>query len=494
MSRGAAAAVVVSLMVLATFTGFLVEAPSVATTGPLRPVASSEDMPSARDTHEMAFDAESDRIVLFGGSSEHSLCDLSDTWVYDVANNSWQDMRPAVAPSARCCPGMVYDSKADRLIMFGGAAAGAGSYLNDTWAYDLNANTWTNRRPAVSPPARHGGPLVYDIRLDRIILFGGATTLAFNDTWTYDFDSNTWAQVATATSPSLRVFHAMAYDIESDRVVLFGGETEPYSYASDETWVYDAVGETWSKMAPVASPAPRFAAPAAYDAKADRFLVFAGTGYPDDSGRNDTWAYDFNADTWSRIDTPVRPSNRLTAMTHSAKSDRTVLFGGTWPFRIFGSPAYNRETWIFDYGNSTWTMMLPDTVNPSLAIASPADGATLASTTATVTGTASDNAGVRKVEVSLDNTTWITATGTTSWSATLTLAEGVNTIYVRVTDTAGNTATSTIHVTVATPGGQGIPIWVWPLAAVGIAGVAVAAYVLTRRRRKPAAESPSPQR
>ncbi len=40
--------------------------------------------------------------------------------------------------------------------------------------------------------------------------------------------------------------------------------------------------------------------------------------------------------------------------------------------------------------------------------------------------------------------------GTTSWSAALTLVEGSNTIFARATDTAGNTATASLAVTVDT--------------------------------------------
>ncbi len=92
----------------------------------------------------------------------------------------------------------------------------------------------------------------------------------------------------------------------------------------------------------------------------------------------------------------------------------------------------------------------PDTTGPSVAISSPAVGAIVASATVTLSGTASDNVAVQKVEFSADETRWILTTGTTSWLGTLTLAEGTNTIYVRVTDTSGNTATATTMVTVDT--------------------------------------------
>ena len=87
---------------------------------------------------------------------------------------------------------------------------------------------------------------------------------------------------------------------------------------------------------------------------------------------------------------------------------------------------------------------------PRVAIASPADGALLDTTSAFVSGTALDDVDVNKVELSTDGMTWVPAMGTTSWSDTVTLAEGPNTIFARATDTAGNTETANITVTVDT--------------------------------------------
>lgn len=124
----------------------------------------------------------------------------------------------------------------------------------------------------------------------------------------------------------------------------------------------------------------------------------------------------------------------------------------------------------------------PDTTNPTVVIASPVSGTTLASTTVTVSGTASDDVGVQKVELSTDGSTWILAQGTTSWSGSLTLHEGVNTIYVRVTDTAGNPATETISVTVKT---EGLSLLATiSIAAVVAASSAVGAFLIRRRKRR----------
>ncbi len=89
-----------------------------------------------------------------------------------------------------------------------------------------------------------------------------------------------------------------------------------------------------------------------------------------------------------------------------------------------------------------------DAVAPAISITSPVEGAILTSTFVTVTGTASDDVSVERVEVRRDGMDWLSATGTSSWSANLTLSEGQNTIRARATDTSGNQAMATVSVTV----------------------------------------------
>ena len=81
---------------------------------------------------------------------------------------------------------MVYDSKASRTILFGGNAQGSG-YLNDTWAYDSAANSWTKLDIAGDlPPARFAAGLVFVPESGRTLLFGGADKAkALADTWSY---------------------------------------------------------------------------------------------------------------------------------------------------------------------------------------------------------------------------------------------------------------------------------------------------------------------
>jgi hypothetical protein len=66
---------------------------------------------------------------------------------------------------------MVRDSVSGKVILFGGQGNG---YLDDIWAFDPVANTWTELNPSGKrPSARVWSSMVYDPHSPRMILFGG---------------------------------------------------------------------------------------------------------------------------------------------------------------------------------------------------------------------------------------------------------------------------------------------------------------------------------
>jgi len=88
-----------------------------------------------------------------------------------------------------------------------------------------------------------------------------------------------------------------------------------------------------------------------------------------------------------------------------------------------------------------------DTTPPIISIICPSNNQVFTTSSVTVSGTASDNVGLSKVEVKIGSGSWQTATGTTSWSQLVTLASGSNTIYAKATDTSGNTQETSVTVT-----------------------------------------------
>jgi hypothetical protein len=100
-----------------------------------------------------------------------------------------------------------------------------------------------------------------------------------------------------------------------------------------------------------------------------------------------------------------------------------------------------------------WKNRLMDTAAPSVAIKNPAPGSATGSTV-TVSGTASDNKGISLVAVRVDGLSWVTATGTKAWAATLGgLAPGTHVVVARAVDVTGNvsSASTSFSVTSASP-------------------------------------------
>ena len=111
---------------------------------------------------------------------------------------------------------MAYDSKRERIVLFGGSAGNVN--FNDTWEWD--GDNWTQVADN-GPSARGGHAMAYDSSRGRVILFGGDDGQnSFGDTWAWD--GTDWTQEED-TGPAARTGHAMDYDRVRDRVVVADG-------------------------------------------------------------------------------------------------------------------------------------------------------------------------------------------------------------------------------------------------------------------------------
>src|SRR5215216_2416540 len=98
---------------------------------------------------------------------------------------------------------------------------------------------WTQRQD-VGPSARGAHDLAYDAARERVVLFGGRAAGATLQADTWEWDGRDWTQVAD-TGPDARASHALAFDQIRGRVVLFGGEAA--SALRADTWEWD--GQDW---------------------------------------------------------------------------------------------------------------------------------------------------------------------------------------------------------------------------------------------------------
>jgi hypothetical protein len=85
--------------------------------------------------------------------------------------------------------------------------------------------------------------------------------------------------------------------------------------------------------------------------------------------------------------------------------------------------------------------MYLDTNPPTLTVVSPTAGQRVSNGVFTVTGTAHDNVAVASVHMALNNTGWVLAGSSnsfTNWTNNVTLSPGTNTLQVHATDSSGN--------------------------------------------------------
>ena len=113
-----------------------------------------------------------------------------------------------------------------------------------------------------------------------------------------------WLELLPTTTPPAVTGHAMAYDAAADRTVLFGGSLAGNVRIND-TWLFD--GKDWAQAAPAVSPPARAGHPLAYDISRGRVVLFGGIGVG--GVLSDTWEWD--GTTWTAATPATVPPARL---------------------------------------------------------------------------------------------------------------------------------------------------------------------------------------
>jgi adhesin/invasin len=97
--------------------------------------------PSARFGATMSYDPALGELVLFGGTVEDASGTISmdgDTWTFD--GTSWSELNPGAAPSARYGAAGAYDATSQQLLLFGGSTNAASIapsvFAGGTWSFE----------------------------------------------------------------------------------------------------------------------------------------------------------------------------------------------------------------------------------------------------------------------------------------------------------------------------------------------------------------------
>jgi hypothetical protein len=282
-----------------------------------------------------------------------------------IINNSDESrhMDTSPVPDGRAEAGMAYDSLRDMIVLFGGRYDWTSAAVyNDTWFYDYNTDTWTELFPTIAPSRRVAHHMVYDSESDRIILFGGYSgpnvdsgTL-YNETWVgIPGIPGTWQLMSPAVAPQARVTHSMTYDSESDRVILFGGYPGVGTQSFYDTWAYDYNSDTWEDLTNLTNHPPRLSSHILeYDSESDRVVLFGGGSWSSTSDQ--TWLYDYNTNSWEQMNPTTSPSARCRhESAYDSKADRVIIYGGTTgPWKTGSNLINPSKTWAYDANTDNW--------------------------------------------------------------------------------------------------------------------------------------------
>jgi hypothetical protein len=145
--------------------------------------------PPARRDAAMAYDDALGAVVMFGGWNPvvGGPAKLNDTWAWD--GSTWTQLFPATVPRKRAGAQMAYDAASGKLLMFGGDI---GQATNETWTFD--GRDWS-RVPGPAPPPRDSFSMT-QAAAGSIVVFGGEepktppdgpnpTVGQSNDTWVW---------------------------------------------------------------------------------------------------------------------------------------------------------------------------------------------------------------------------------------------------------------------------------------------------------------------
>ncbi|HET7128745.1 MAG TPA: Ig-like domain-containing protein [Gaiellaceae bacterium] len=175
----------------------------------------------------------------------------------------------------------------------------------------------------------------------------------------------------------------------------------------------------------------------------------------------------------ARIDVSVdggayQPASGTSAWTYAL--DSTAYPDGSHTVRARASDAAG-NTALATLSVTVRNSVSIDATPPAVAIAVPSSGSSV-SGDVSVSGSASDNGTVAKVEVSVDGGSYSPAQGTATWRYTLdttSLPNGAHTVAARATDEAGNVASALETVSVQNTTSLGAPV-VRPSMAAGTLG------------------------
>jgi hypothetical protein len=332
---------------------------------PYEPGPVDQARPTSASLERIVFDRRAGRVVAVTSTRDGL---APETWTFDVCTNTWTQMHPD-----RELPGfvtqLVYDVDSDATI---GIVSGSdGSPPGRVWAYDLQANTWSEK--GVAPSAAPGVTLgAYDPVSGLVVDALGM--------WTYDVETDAWTQIRQANGPPCE-YGASAYDAAVDRLVTYRGKGRGNDKAI--LCLIDIRTGTWSATNAATVPdlntgfyASDFSS--VYDEATERTVFSDGRRWA---------AYDATADRWEILVDVVRGVGSVPLlMAYDPLHRRLVGVGSDWGPYVAFDPVTSEWTALLEPGEAQPAPAAPPTptsVPPPAGVTEDASSMTTASPSST---------------------------------------------------------------------------------------------------------------
>jgi len=320
---------------------------------PWTSVARAESVQPPRATRSAGvLDTKRNRLLVYGGDFGSWQLSVTYEVTFDTAPR-WTALplrHPIQRPPVRGGAYVAYDSKRDRLLVYGGS--NYAGVLDDVWALTLgDSMDWQELHPlGQGPSPRSEGTMVYDPEGDRMILFGGYVQVGPREgeptDQLFELDLSgevpAWSQpYTTGDMPPPYVAHSAAWDAGSSSMLVVGGYN-----GSPGAYLFEPVSGAWTKLAPEGSPRGATRIPFTYDRRRDRYLVYGGGSLAPNERDVDVLSLR-PTPAWTSLPALELPDGRFGAATIlDTKRDRMLSFGGV-SSRNFDS-AYRNDVAVVD--------------------------------------------------------------------------------------------------------------------------------------------------
>ncbi|MCC6293258.1 MAG: hypothetical protein IT164_11460 [Bryobacterales bacterium] len=283
--------------------------------------------PSPRVDGTIAYDGASSRVYLFGGLDNSARNDL---WFYSLAQRRWEEVQATgTKPAARFGHTLLHDAPRRRLILFGGQASG---FFSDVWAFGLETGTWQQLAANEAGPSdRYGHSAILDEARGRMVISHGFTGAGrFDDTWAFDLVTNRWSNITpSGTRPLKRCLHHAVYDQANSQMLLYGGCASGFGPCPlGDLWSFDLNTHRWTERTPVNRPAARQHFGRSFDTVRSRLVLYGGLG---GGFLNDVWTWAPATNMWQRETVEGAPPSGRSRheSTYAPHRGTTFFFGGS---------------------------------------------------------------------------------------------------------------------------------------------------------------------